>query len=110
MIKRHIKRWLCMFKTKTYGFSFLNFLPLFFQPSPTYSLPDFSPFLAGSSGWPLASPSLLRPGIQESQITSSECNKGKKFNGDQFTFRYENGEKEHCLELWNRDGKVILRA
>ena len=20
--------------------------------------------------------------------------------------RYENGEKEHCLELWNRDGKV----
>ena len=22
--------------------------------------------------------------------------------------RYENGEKEHCLELWNRDGKVSL--
>ena len=21
-------------------------------------------------------------------------------------FRYENGEEEHCLELWNRDGKV----
>ena len=21
--------------------------------------------------------------------------------------RYENGEEEHCLELWNRDGKVI---
>ena len=23
-----------------------------------------------------------------------------------FNFRYENGEQEHCLELWNRDGKV----
>ena len=22
--------------------------------------------------------------------------------------RYENGEQEHCLELWNRDGKVCL--
>ena len=22
--------------------------------------------------------------------------------------RYENGEQEHCLELWNRDGKVSL--
>ena len=65
-------------KIKTNEFSFQNFLPLFLQPSPTYSLPDFSPFLAGSSGWPLASPSLLRPGIQESQITSSECNKGGK--------------------------------
>ena len=21
--------------------------------------------------------------------------------------RYENGEKEHCLELWNRDGKGL---
>jgi hypothetical protein len=21
--------------------------------------------------------------------------------------RYENGEEEHCLELWNRDGKVF---
>ena len=21
-------------------------------------------------------------------------------------FRYEGGEREHCLELWNRDGKV----
>ncbi len=21
-------------------------------------------------------------------------------------FRYENGEEEHCMELWNRDGKV----
>ena len=25
------------------------------------------------------------------------------------SFRYENGEKEHCLELWNRDGKVNIR-
>ena len=23
-----------------------------------------------------------------------------------FAPRYENGEQEHCLELWNRDGKV----
>ena len=23
-----------------------------------------------------------------------------------FSPRYENGEQEHCLELWNRDGKV----
>lgn len=22
-------------------------------------------------------------------------------------FRYENGEEEHCLELWNRDGKGL---
>ena len=22
--------------------------------------------------------------------------------------RYENGEEEHCLELWNRDGKVKI--
>jgi hypothetical protein len=22
-------------------------------------------------------------------------------------YRYENGEEEHCLELWNRDGKVF---
>ena len=21
--------------------------------------------------------------------------------------RYENGEQEHCLELWNRDGKGL---
>ena len=35
--------------------------------------------------------------------------KGEMFNGHEFNFRYENGEKEHCLELWNRDGKVILR-
>ena len=21
--------------------------------------------------------------------------------------RYEGGEREHCLELWNRDGKVL---
>ena len=24
-------------------------------------------------------------------------------------FRYEGGEREHCLELWNRDGKVNLK-
>lgn len=23
-------------------------------------------------------------------------------------FRYENGETENCLELWNRDGKVKI--
>ena len=23
-------------------------------------------------------------------------------------YRYENGEEEHCLELWNRDGKVKI--
>jgi len=22
-------------------------------------------------------------------------------------FRYEGGEREHCLELWNRDGKGL---
>lgn len=25
----------------------------------------------------------------------------------QNNFRYENGEEEHCLELWNRDGKGL---
>jgi len=25
--------------------------------------------------------------------------------GEPNNFRYENGEEEHCLELWNRDGK-----
>ena len=23
------------------------------------------------------------------------------------SLRYENGEQEHCLELWNRDGKGL---
>ena len=26
--------------------------------------------------------------------------------GEPNNFQYENGEQEHCLELWNRDGKV----
>lgn len=26
---------------------------------------------------------------------------------DAFGYRYENGEEEHCLELWNRDGKGL---
>ena len=33
-------------------------------------------------------------------ITLERCSK------DKCVCRYENGEKEHCLELWNRDGKV----
>ncbi|KYN08765.1 Aggrecan core protein, partial [Cyphomyrmex costatus] len=27
--------------------------------------------------------------------------------GEPNNFRYENGEEEHCLELWNRDGKGL---
>merc|ERR1711962_682715 len=27
--------------------------------------------------------------------------------GDPNNFQYENGEQEHCLELWNRDGKGL---
>ncbi|XP_008483231.1 hepatic lectin-like, partial [Diaphorina citri] len=33
-------------------------------------------------------------------ITFTNWNAGEPNN-----FRYENGEEEHCLELWNRDGK-----
>jgi len=28
-------------------------------------------------------------------------------SGEPNNFEYENGEKEHCLELWNRDGKGL---
>jgi len=28
-------------------------------------------------------------------------------SGEPNNFQYENGEKEHCLELWNRDGKGL---
>ena len=27
--------------------------------------------------------------------------------GEPNNFQYENGEQEHCLELWNRDGKGL---
>lgn len=27
--------------------------------------------------------------------------------GEPNNFKYENGEEEHCLELWNRDGKGL---
>ncbi|CAH0387958.1 unnamed protein product [Bemisia tabaci] len=33
-------------------------------------------------------------------VTFTNWNAGEPNN-----FRYENGEEEHCLELWNRDGK-----
>ena len=26
--------------------------------------------------------------------------------GEPNNYEYEGGEREHCLELWNRDGKV----
>ncbi|XP_075225680.1 uncharacterized protein LOC142326836 isoform X1 [Lycorma delicatula] len=35
-------------------------------------------------------------------ITFTNWNTGEPNN-----FRYENGEEEHCLELWNRDGKGL---
>jgi len=35
-------------------------------------------------------------------ITYENWNAGEPNN-----FQYENGEKEHCLELWNRDGKGL---
>ncbi|XP_058802828.1 C-type lectin 37Db-like [Phymastichus coffea] len=35
-------------------------------------------------------------------ITFENWNAGEPNN-----FRYENGEEEHCLELWNRDGKGL---
>jgi len=30
-----------------------------------------------------------------------------EFLNEQSCCRYENGEQEHCLELWNRDGKGL---
>ena len=35
-------------------------------------------------------------------VTFTNWNAGEPNN-----FRYENGEEEHCLELWNRDGKGL---
>lgn len=35
-------------------------------------------------------------------ITFTNWNAGEPNN-----FRYENGEEENCLELWNRDGKGL---
>ncbi|XP_021923170.1 C-type lectin BfL-1-like isoform X1 [Zootermopsis nevadensis] len=35
-------------------------------------------------------------------VTFTNWNTGEPNN-----FRYENGEEEHCLELWNRDGKGL---
>ncbi|XP_071454358.1 C-type lectin 37Db isoform X1 [Hetaerina americana] len=35
-------------------------------------------------------------------VTYTNWNAGEPNN-----FRYENGEEEHCLELWNRDGKGL---
>jgi len=35
-------------------------------------------------------------------ITFTNWNAGEPNN-----FKYENGEEEHCLELWNRDGKGL---
>ncbi|GLG95258.1 C-type lectin 37Db [Gryllus bimaculatus] len=35
-------------------------------------------------------------------ITFENWNAGEPNN-----FRYENGEEEHCMELWNRDGKGL---
>jgi len=35
-------------------------------------------------------------------ITYTNWNQGEPNN-----FQYENGEEEHCLELWNRDGKGL---
>ena len=50
--------------------------------------------------------------MQESQIISSKLHFEVfslfrvPFNF-QNIFRYEYGETENCLELWNRDGKVV---
>ncbi|KAF4514074.1 UNVERIFIED_CONTAM: hypothetical protein B566_EDAN018867 [Ephemera danica] len=42
-----------------------------------------------------------------SQQENDQLEKHIRDSGEPNNFRYENGEEEHCLELWNRDGKGL---
>ena len=50
----------------------------------------------------------MKTGMLENQIILSKILRNENLYIKKY-LRYENGEKEHCLELWNRDGKVILK-
>ena len=80
------------------------------------------------SGCPMANLSPLRIGMQENQIILCKSPKAKHFISIHtlkknccisycmklfyvilfFPYlRYEDGEEEHCLEMWDRDGKGL---
>lgn len=72
-------------------------------------LTDFLPFILGLghehfwiSGTDLADEGHFFWMANGRPITFTNWNAGEPNN-----FRYENGEEENCLELWNRDGKGL---
>ena len=61
------------------------------------------------SGCPPGSRWAGKTGMRGSQtITSNGLKNVFLFDHQNIFYRYEGGEREHCLELWNRDGKVCL--
>ena len=58
------------------------------------------------SGCPPGSRWAGKTGMRGNQTITSNGLKTVSLWSSKYFFRYEGGEREHCLELWNRDGKV----
>ena len=67
---------------------------------------------ANSSGWVQANPSPTQIGTLASPTISSKYHSDDKHSSKRSSTmyhnsRYEDGEQEHCLEMWDRDGKGL---
>ena len=72
---------------------------------------------ANSFGWALVNPSRIQIGMLVNQIIFSKIfflpfKKESshylfKKKSIPILYRYEDGEQEHCLEMWDRDGKGL---
>ena len=68
-----------------------------------------SAIVSDLSGCPPGSRWAGKTGMRGSRtITSNGLKNVFLFDHQNIFSRYEGGEREHCLELWNRDGKVCL--
>ena len=65
-----------------------------------------SPIVSDLSGCPLESRWAGKTGMRGNQTITSNVLDFFVFDHQNIFCRYEGGEREHCLELWNRDGKV----
>jgi hypothetical protein len=97
-LEKHIRDFGMEFNSEFNKLNIINFLPL--------SLPLFILGLGNehfwTSGTDLADEGNFFWMANGRPLTFTNWNAGEPNN-----FRYENGEEENCLELWNRDGKGL---